>query len=208
MKIFVHQHETIEHRQNKKCEKKLARSRDPRFKLSTAETETLLAMYSDPTYTSSEVARRFGVCEASVTNAAKRAGLPLRERGRWRQAAPPIAIQDILLEAWTTTYESAASRCGVTKQYVGKLVDRWRNWALSQFGPRLVHVPKKPAPPRKPAPISPRAPSLHVVSFRVPTSVFGLLKQRCTNRPAGSSPNLVARSLMLKSLGRSDNALP
>ena len=165
-------------------------------------------MYSDSTYTTSEIARRFGVCMASITNAAKRAGLPLRKRGRWPQAAPPLGVQEILLEAWTNTYDVAATHFGLTKQRVAKIVDRWRDWATSQFGPRQLHAPKPTPSTHQAQPAPKREPSPHVVSFRVPTPVFEQLTEWSAKIPSGLSPSQVARSLLLQHLTCQDSLKP
>lgn len=215
MKTSVHNHKNIEHLQSNKREKKLSRVTGARFKLCEAETKEMLAMYSDSSYTTSEIARRFGVCPASITNAAKHAGLPLRMRGRWPQGAPPSGVQDILLEAWTNTYDTVASRFGLTKQRIAKIVDRWREWATNQLGPRQVQAPKPAASAPMVQPTRTSETSVHVISFRVPTSVFNQLAQKNAITPPGQSPSQFARDLLLMQLKhhgspkpRSTRALP
>ncbi len=191
----------IEHPRKQEREKNKNQRKTPRRKLDDSQLKALLRMYSDPRFTTAEIAYRFGVVKGSVTHAARRAGLSLRKRGSRRQTAPSPATQAILLEAWTDTYENVANRCGVTKQRIAKIVGRWRNWALTQFGPREITTPKQLVCERKPFQRDPFAAGPHVISFRIPDSVFRVLKERSAKHDPHASPHATARSLILEQLG-------
>jgi len=84
----------IQHLQEPKRENKLIRYKVRLRELSNTQTKALLAMYSDLGHTTAEIARRFGICIATVTNVAKRAGFPKRWFVLWLNypgtSVPPI----------------------------------------------------------------------------------------------------------------------
>jgi hypothetical protein len=178
MKKTIKSNHRIEHRRSQEREKNKPRRKTSRRRLDQAQLKALLAMYSNPRFTTAEIANRFGVLKGSVTYAAKRAGLLLRKRGCRRHPAPSPATQAILLDAWIDTYENVASRHGVTKQRIAIIVARWKHWALAQFGPREIRTPKLLVCEQNHCPRDPFATGPHVISFRIPESVFVVLKKR------------------------------
>jgi transposase-like protein len=196
MKNSVHHIKQIECSSSRKRQKKRSRITGRGCRLREAKRDAILRMYLDQRNTISRIARRFEVSNASVTNAAKRAGLTLRIRGRRRQTCPPPEIQEMLLEAWTASYENVARRFGLTRQRVGQVVKRWRDWALTEFGQRALKTPVKTHEPEKRR----RVASPHVISFRVPNAVFSLLLARSVQEPNNSSPHEAARSILLETV--------
>lgn len=168
--------------------------------LSKREVDSLLRLYQKNEQTTDELARRYGVHASLVTYLAKQAGIPLRGQGVRPRLAPSHKAQELLLEAWTTTYAEAAARFGVSKQHVGHLVKRWRAWAVAQFGPRKIkrveslgnqeHRPVKTVRP-------------HVICFRVTDSELGELEAQRGKLPAPwvSSSHSAARFHLIRSLG-------
>jgi hypothetical protein len=198
---FVQQNNRSEHRKCPQGEKNHMSQKSRRRKLDQTQLRALLGMYSDSDYTTAEIARRFGVSEASVTHAAKGAGVLLRGRGSKRQKVPPPPVQAILLEAWTDKYENVAIRSGVTKQRIAKIVGRWRNWALAQFGPRESCARNQRVRKSEPSQPDPFAAGPHVISFRIPGLVFTALRERSAKQCPQASPHATARSLILQQLG-------
>ncbi len=207
MKNSVRFNPENKHQKGISCEKNPANRKGKRRVLTKPELEHLLLMYHTRTKTTSEIAACFGVAASSVTIAAKRAGLPLRERGRKPETSPSPATQKIIREAWQHTYESVARRHGLSKQRVGQVVCRWRDWAVLHFGSRKTKLEKSL---RKPEPIqkSPRRLRPHVISFRVSESTLAEILQNRAD--AGQfrkcSPHSAARSLLLRSLDNNRRA--
>ena len=80
------------------------------------------------TETTREIASRHGISQSTLTARAKRAGLPLRKRGRWQLLEPTANQKEILRLARTQTYAEVGSRFGLSKQRVSQLVRRWSDW--------------------------------------------------------------------------------
>lgn len=76
----------------------------------------------------SEIAARYGISPATLTVRAKRAGLPLRKRGRWPLSAPTPHQKKILAFAAIHGCQRAALRFDLSKQRVNKLQHRWKLW--------------------------------------------------------------------------------
>ena len=76
----------------------------------------------------SEIAYRHGISASTLTARAKKAGLPLRKRGRWRLTEPTAIQKKILRLARTQTYAEVGFRFGMSKQRVSQLVRRWSGW--------------------------------------------------------------------------------
>jgi len=170
-----------------------------RRKLSKGAIKSLLAMYRHTNQTTVEIARGLKIHPSLVTYLAKRAGLPLRGRGARRHVEPSREVQELLLEAWTSTYAEAAARFDVSKQHVGHLVKRWKTWAIAQFGERVITCsePRGKQQHRVTKIVRP-----HVISFRVTDSELTELKERGKQMGAGvSSPHSVAKFHLMRSLG-------
>jgi hypothetical protein len=106
---------------------------------------------------SREIAARYGISPATLTVRAKRAGLPLRKRGRWPLTAPTPDQKKILAFAAIQGCQRAASLFGLSKQRVNKLQHRWKSWLTSnpdlktkiingcKINQHIVRFPLKPA---------------------------------------------------------------
>ena len=93
----------------------------------------ILTDYPKRELTTAEIATKHGVSSATVTSWAKKAGLPLRNRGRKLQKEPsPRQLAMIELSS-TYTYEQVAARFGLHKQSVHRTVKRWRGWRHSNL---------------------------------------------------------------------------
>lgn len=111
--------------------------------------------------TTKEIAKRHGISPSTLTARAKRAGLPLRQRGRWQLTEPTAKQKQILRLVRTHTYAEVGSRFGMSKQRVSRLVGRWSGWT----GP-------KGSESRKIRTQKPR-----VVSFRVDNASYDCLRE-------------------------------
>jgi transposase len=196
----VHSHTQIEHHGTRDSEHNLRSGKGQRRKLSKREVESLLAMYRQGEKTIAEIAGCYAVHPSFVTYVAKRAGLPLRGRGRRPRVEPSPAVQEILLEAWITTYAEAAARFEMSKQRVGQLVKRWEAWTVAQLGPRKIK-PDEINEEQEQRPVDPVRP--HVISFRVTDSELVKLLAQGGNRsePWTRSQHSVARFLLFRCLG-------
>jgi hypothetical protein len=108
----------------------------------------------------SEIAYRHGISASTLTARAKKAGLPLRKRGRWRSAEPTAEQKAILELARTHTYSEVGARFGITKQRVSQLVRRWIGWEAPLPGGLGKKRRQKP----------------RVISFRVGDDVYRHLR--------------------------------
>jgi hypothetical protein len=104
----------------------------------------------------SEIAQRHGISASTLTARAKRAGLPLRKRGRWRLAEPTAEQKAILELVRTHTYAEAGARVGVSKQRVSQVVRRWSQGEASPTRRSGVNCRQK----------------TRVISFRVNDDVY------------------------------------
>lgn len=71
------------------------------------------------------IAERFNVSPATLTVWAKKAGIPLRGRGRNPHTAPNARIAAILEMAKRVPLDEAGKQFGITKQRVSYIVKRW-----------------------------------------------------------------------------------
>jgi len=200
MKRTVFSQTQIEQHVTPNSEHNLHSGKGLRRKWTDAEIDSVLAMYRDGDETTAEIAGCYGVHPSVVTYMAKRAGLPLRGRGGRPRVQPSPEVQEILLEAWTSTYAEAGARFNVSKQRIGQLVNRWHSWAIAQFGPRKTN-PDEVKEERKPRCLDPIRP--HVITFRVTDSELATLLAKGGNRSQlwGRSPHSTARFLLFRSLG-------
>lgn len=161
-----------------------------------------LELYTEGLKTSKEIAKEFEISPATLTVWAKKSGIPLRGRGRQAAIYPSPPVQLLLLEAWTHTYEVAAHRCGVTKQCIGQVAQRWRGWAVAEFGPRDINSISSQPPIGKSLRGSPRVIRPRIITFRVSDwEMTELLAHGVKEGEVGRrSPHSIARDLLVRSL--------
>ena len=200
MTDLAQRHTWIEHHKTRNSEHNLRRGNGRRRKLSKREVDSLLRLYRQSERTTDELARCYGVHASLVTYLAKQAGIPLRGHGVRPRLAPSHKAQELLLEAWTTTLAEAAARFGVSKQHVGYLVKRWKNWAIAQFGQRVITCSE---PRGKQQHHCTKIVRPHVISFRVTDSELAELQAQRGKLPAPwvSSSHSAARFHLIRSLG-------
>ena len=95
-----------------------------------------LRAFSEGRETTREIAKRHGISPSALTARAKKAGLPLRKRGRWQLPEPTPKQKKILNMARTHTIAEVGARFGVTKQRVSQVVRRWTGWETTALGVR------------------------------------------------------------------------
>jgi transposase-like protein len=88
--------------------------------------EKALRDYQSSQMTTERIAKKYRVCTASLTVWAKRAGLPLRQRGRRRMTEPNSRQRAIIEMAGILKYSAVANAFGMTKQGVYRIVRRWK----------------------------------------------------------------------------------
>lgn len=94
-----------------------------------------LADYRKNELTSEEIAVKHGVSKATLTVWAKKAGVPLRNRGRKRYESPTARQREIIQLASVYNYDKVGERFGMLKQSVHRIVKRWRGWAQPRKAP-------------------------------------------------------------------------
>ena len=94
-----------------------------------------LADYQKPDLTTTEIALKHGISGATLTVWAKKAGLPLRQRGRKCQKVPTERQMKVIRLASVYKYEQVGQRMGMYKQSVHRIVKRWRNWMQPRSAP-------------------------------------------------------------------------
>ena len=136
-----------------------------------------------------EIAKRHGITPGALTARAKKLGLPLRGRGRWRLKSPTAKHKEIIAFAEKESGQAAALKFGITKQRVSKIVGRWK-----KKRPSSSDEAKIPRDERK----------LHVISFRVDDFLFGQLQRELQRNlfKELDSPSEVARELLMLFLFR------
>ena len=82
-----------------------------------------------------EIAAKHGISTATITVWAKKAGLPLRKRGRRRQEMPTERQLNIINLASVYRYDQVGAKLGLHRQSVHRIVKRWRNWASPSKAP-------------------------------------------------------------------------
>ena len=100
-------------------------------RLSLAEVDQILRDYQDPTITVHGIGQRHKVSLARITWLARRAGLPLRGRGRRPSAKPSARHLEILEAVRHATMAEVGHSYGCSKQRIFQVVDRWRDWMAS-----------------------------------------------------------------------------
>jgi len=88
-----------------------------------------LTDYQKREMTTEQIANKHGVSTATLTVWAKKAELPLRNRGRKRQKLPTPRQMEIVKLASLYTYDQVGERFGMHKQSIYRIVKRWRNWS-------------------------------------------------------------------------------
>ncbi|MCL4785377.1 MAG: hypothetical protein KJ070_01085 [Verrucomicrobia bacterium] len=86
----------------------------------------MLAEYQANQKTTNEIAQAHHISLATITVWAKKAGLPLRRRGRRRMSETTPRNRLILELAETLTYEATSRRFGISRQGVWRIVKRWK----------------------------------------------------------------------------------
>lgn len=85
--------------------------------------------------TTEEISVKHDISPATLTVWAKRAGIPLRNRGRKKQDLPTPRQMEIIKLASVYTYDQVGERFGMHKQSIHRIVKRWRNWASPRKPP-------------------------------------------------------------------------
>jgi transposase len=94
-----------------------------------------LALYQQRDMTTEQIAQLKEISTATLTVWAKKAGLPLRNRGRRRQERPtPMQLQ-IVKMASVYNYDEVGREFGMHKQSIHRIVKRWRSWAEPRHAP-------------------------------------------------------------------------
>jgi len=94
-----------------------------------------LADYQKREMTTEEIGAKHGISTATITVWAKKAGIPLRNRGRRRQEQPNERQLEIIKLASVYKYDQVGARYGMHKQSIHRIVKRWRNWASPRRSP-------------------------------------------------------------------------
>lgn len=165
--------------------------------------ELVIHEYKSGQFKQSELARRHGVCGATVSNWIRKSSCSRGSRGRPAFEEPTSRQQEMLRQAWTDTYDVVAARFGVSRQYMHQLAQRWQLWAERELGPRCIEA----EPTRKrieTIKTVPRTLSPNVISFRVSDSVLAkiLLVRGNKDRFRSRSLHFVARELLLAGIGQ------
>src|SRR4051812_44751888 len=113
-----------------------AKNRTPRKRQGKALklSPELFEFVNSPVSTT-EIAARYGICPATLTVRAKRAGLPLRKRGRHPSKEPTPLQKKILAFAAVHGCQVSALRFGLSKQRVNALQHRWDDWMAANTDP-------------------------------------------------------------------------
>lgn len=91
--------------------------------------------YKNKKLTTEDIAIKHKICAATLTVWAKKAGLPLRTRGRRELTAPTPRHLKILEMATVLKYDQIASKLGTHKQAVHRIVKRWKDYARPSRAP-------------------------------------------------------------------------
>jgi hypothetical protein len=165
--------------------------------LTSAEIEQIVDDYRDDSLRVIDVAEKHRVGVDVVIAIARRAGVPVRRRGR-RSAAHPSEFQLKILEAARSeTLESVGQRFGRTRQRVAQICNRWSSWFPN--GKRdLVSKKALPAMPTRVRP--PRREK--IVCFRLaPPEVTSLKRAiKLSGLPLKLSLGASARAVLLIAL--------
>ncbi len=166
--------------------------------LTPAEVAQIVQDYRDDTVRVIDVSEKHRIGVGVVIALARRAGIPIRRRGR-RSAARPSEFQLKILEAARTeTLESVGQRFGRTRQRVAQICNRWSSWFPG--GKRDLLISKK-ALPAMPARIRfPRREE--IVCFRLASEEVTSLKKamKQSGLPVKLSLGASARAVLLIAL--------
>jgi len=84
--------------------------------------------YRDNKLTSAQIAKKYEVCPATLTNWALMMNVPLRGRGRRRQDVPTEQQRQILEYVQVHNYDRVGRMFGLCKQQIQRVVKRWKDW--------------------------------------------------------------------------------
>lgn len=145
-----------------------------------------LKEFLDGKETTRAIAQRYNISPATLTVRAKRAGVPLRGRGRWRRSQPTPVQKEIIALAKTQSYKLVGSRFGLSKQRVHQLIRRWDDRPFSK------NQNKKTGNPLR----------VRVITFRIEESAFQQLTVTLQHPwfKRLRSPNRAAREILYKFL--------
>jgi transposase-like protein len=147
-----------------------------------------MRLYSHSGLRVGEIARRFGVSPATISNRAKQLGLKQRGRGRWKRETPGAPHKQMLSLVSIESQASVARRFGVSRQRVNQIVRRWGDW-------RHAKTPDK----RNGDPVRVR-----VITFRIEEPAFQQLTETLQHPwfKRLRSPNRAAREIVYNFLSR------
>ena len=94
-----------------------------------------LADYQKREMTTEEIGAKHGISTATLTVWAKKAGMPLRNRGRKKQELPTPRQMEIIKLASVYKYDQVGAKFGMHKQSIHRIVKRWRGWASPRKAP-------------------------------------------------------------------------
>lgn len=117
----------------------------------------------------------------------------LRKRGRPAAEVPSQRNLHILLEARARTYEEVGAAHGVSKQRVGQVVRRWKQYVPVPPAPKRTAVKMR----KKDEVAEKKEKRIYVVSFRLTPAEMKLLHFRC---PEIKSAARAARAIVRKIL--------
>jgi transposase-like protein len=95
----------------------------------------VLAKYQRCDLTTEEIAAKHGISMATTTVWAKKAGLPLRKRGRRARTKPTPRQREIITLASMCNYDEVGAQFGMCKQSVRRLMKRWSHWRQTSTPP-------------------------------------------------------------------------
>jgi transposase-like protein len=101
----------------------------------TVMADALKDYVNSPSTSVTAIAEKHGVSPSTLTVWAKKAKVKLRGRGRERQRQPSARTREILELTETLTLEDVGARFGMSKQRVGKIVKRWKDWQKPRQSP-------------------------------------------------------------------------
>ena len=152
-------------------------------------------------FTQADLARRHKVSPASVCNWLRTIPRQPGKRGRKAHTSPTLEQQEMLSDVCTETYQAAATRHGVSRQYVHHLATRWKGWTEQQLGPRCLEKQQVSTRVEVVKRVE-RTFSSKVISFRVPVSVLVKIDSLRTHTAQFrvESVHFIARELLMAGL--------
>lgn len=154
-------------------------------KLTVEASRAAMTDYLAKKKTLNQISQRYGLSPAAITVTAKKLGLPLRNRGRWRLKHPTTLHKKIITTAETKSGRYAAAKFGISKQRVSAIVHRWKGWRTAEKAKRQLPAKRS-----------------YVVSFRIARNSHDQL-QRILVHPwfrHWSSPGDAARDILISFL--------